>query len=205
MLPSRGEDELISGAISPESLVLDLGAGTGRIADALAALGHVVVAVDNSPDMLAAIRWAEPVLANIETYRDRRRFDAVVLASHLINTPDEALRQALLETVAYHLRDDSTAFIEWHPPEWFDRLSPGGSYSGTVGAIESTLSVIAIEAGLLHAKVTYAVNGDDWTQSFTAQRLTSVEMEDALSRAGLTLISDLPFRGDWVLGTSRAG
>jgi SAM-dependent methyltransferase len=36
--------------------VLDVGAGTGRVALALAADGHEVVALDREPDLLAALR-----------------------------------------------------------------------------------------------------------------------------------------------------
>ncbi|GAA1593089.1 hypothetical protein GCM10009804_56950 [Kribbella hippodromi] len=54
--PVHGEDELINGAIDPGSTVLELGCGTGRITRALAALGHHVVAVDESPDMIARVR-----------------------------------------------------------------------------------------------------------------------------------------------------
>jgi 2-polyprenyl-3-methyl-5-hydroxy-6-metoxy-1,4-benzoquinol methylase len=57
-LPSLGEIEYVESLLSPNSSVLDLGAGAGRIADPLAELGHRVTAVDESPEMLAHIRHA---------------------------------------------------------------------------------------------------------------------------------------------------
>ena len=48
--------------------VLDLGAGTGRVALHLAARGHEVVAVDSDPDLLAALaERAEGRVPAIET------------------------------------------------------------------------------------------------------------------------------------------
>jgi len=63
-----------------------VGCGTGRITHPLVALGHPVVAVDESPEMLAHVRDAEKVCARIEHLALGRRFDVVLLASHLINT-----------------------------------------------------------------------------------------------------------------------
>ena len=52
----------------------------------LLARGYSVVAVDDSPEMLAHIDTAETVVASIEGLDLRRRFDAVLLCSHLVNT-----------------------------------------------------------------------------------------------------------------------
>jgi 2-polyprenyl-3-methyl-5-hydroxy-6-metoxy-1,4-benzoquinol methylase len=48
LLPPRPEAEIVHAAGTPGASVLDLGAGTGRMTSALAALGHRVVAVDES-------------------------------------------------------------------------------------------------------------------------------------------------------------
>ena len=66
-LPALGEAELIHAAVPEGSRILELGAGAGRITHELIALGHEVVAVDNSSAMLAFIRGAETVLADMET------------------------------------------------------------------------------------------------------------------------------------------
>jgi len=54
-LPAMGEPELAH-ALFPGGRVLDLGAGTGRIADPLVALGHDVLAVDGR----VLLQWHEP-------------------------------------------------------------------------------------------------------------------------------------------------
>jgi SAM-dependent methyltransferase len=102
-LPSMGEPELVSGLLPPGARVLDLGAGTGRTADPLAELGYDVVAVDDSAEMLAHVRRARPHLGRIEDLALAERFDLVLLAGHLVNTPDAGLRRALLAAARRHL------------------------------------------------------------------------------------------------------
>lgn len=60
-LPARGEDAIIRAAAVEDASVLDLGAGTGRLAHPLIESGYDVVAVDESPEMLARIRSARTV------------------------------------------------------------------------------------------------------------------------------------------------
>jgi ubiquinone/menaquinone biosynthesis C-methylase UbiE len=53
-----GEPEIVHGAIPPGASILELGAGAGRMTRPLVTLGHPVVAVDESGEMLARIRGA---------------------------------------------------------------------------------------------------------------------------------------------------
>lgn len=99
-LPEQGEAALVHEAVAAGTTVLDPGAGVGRIAHPLLDLGHPVVAVDFSADMLAHVRRAQTVCASIADLRLDRRFGAVLLASHLINGPDG---DRLLATAARHL------------------------------------------------------------------------------------------------------
>jgi len=56
-----GEPEIVHAAVPPGASILELGAGAGRVTHPLVALGHPVVAVDESAEMLARIRGAETV------------------------------------------------------------------------------------------------------------------------------------------------
>ena len=78
-LPPGPEADLIHTHSGPGTSILDLGAGTGRTADPLVDLGHRVVAVDNSAAMLALVRGAETVLADIEGLQLGERFEVVLL------------------------------------------------------------------------------------------------------------------------------
>jgi 2-polyprenyl-3-methyl-5-hydroxy-6-metoxy-1,4-benzoquinol methylase len=58
-LAPRTEDAaLIHGILPAGASVLDLGCGTGRLAEPLAELGHPVTGVDNEPEMLAELAAA---------------------------------------------------------------------------------------------------------------------------------------------------
>jgi len=58
-LSARTEDAAVIHALLPTGgTVLDLGCGTGRLAEPLAELGHRVTGVDNEPAMLGALRRA---------------------------------------------------------------------------------------------------------------------------------------------------
>jgi ubiquinone/menaquinone biosynthesis C-methylase UbiE len=58
LLPPMGEPEIVHDAIPPGASILELGAGAGRMTRPLVGLGHPVVAVDESGEMLARIRGA---------------------------------------------------------------------------------------------------------------------------------------------------
>jgi 2-polyprenyl-3-methyl-5-hydroxy-6-metoxy-1,4-benzoquinol methylase len=55
LLPTFGEPGIVHAAVPPGASILELGCGTGRILRPLAALGHPVTGVDDSPDMLARV------------------------------------------------------------------------------------------------------------------------------------------------------
>jgi SAM-dependent methyltransferase len=87
-LPDDDESAaLIHDAIPGGASILELGSGTGRMTRPLLAYGHPVVAVDHSAEMLAHIR-TETVRSSIEELALGRTFDAVVLASYIIQYAD---------------------------------------------------------------------------------------------------------------------
>jgi len=94
-LPELGEGEVVAAVVPAGRSVLELGAGVGRITRQLVRLGYVVTAVDESAEMLAHVRDAETVQASIEELELGRRFDAVLLASNLVNAEPEQRRAFL--------------------------------------------------------------------------------------------------------------
>jgi SAM-dependent methyltransferase len=165
-------------------LILELGCGAGRVTHPLVAFGHPVVAVDESPDMLAYVRGAETVCARIEELALGRRFDLVLLASHLINA-DPPTRTAFLATCRRHVADDGCVVIEQHPPQWFATAAEAESTRD--GIIFRMRDVSRPAPNLISATVEYVDGDKRWTQVFTATRLDDREVAAVLADAGLRL------------------
>jgi 2-polyprenyl-3-methyl-5-hydroxy-6-metoxy-1,4-benzoquinol methylase len=197
LLRPRQEPEIVAGAApSTHASVLELGAGTGRIADALAELGHPVVAVDESPEMLARIRRADPVCAQIQGLALGRRFDVVLLASFLINAPDKSVRRAFLETCARHVSDDGYVIIQQHPPGWFTSVAEAEYVWGEMTFRLRNLSHPA--PGLVSARAEYQAGDRIWTHSFTAARLDEPALHATLAEAGLAFDRYLTGDHEWL-------
>jgi len=201
LLPAAGEAGLVHRSIPAGASVLDLGCGTGRIAAPLAALGHEVVAVDESAEMLALVHDARPVRAHIQDLRLPTTFDAVLLASHLLNSPGADDRQALLATCRAHVSAGGQVLIQWHPAQRFDALRAGTTHEGELGPVRARLAVHAIDAGLLDAEVSYRAGDQQWVQPFFARRLDEQQLGEELAAAGLRFGSWLDTGHGWFSAT----
>ncbi|NBH05383.1 class I SAM-dependent methyltransferase [Amycolatopsis sp. SID8362] len=187
LLPPSGEPEIVHAAIPPRASILELGSGPGRVTHPLLDLGHEVVAVDDSPAMLAHVR-TETVCARIADLDLGRTFDAVLLGSHLINTAQDADRQAMLLAARRHLAPAGRLIVEWHPPEWFDTVASG--QGGLIGEVAVELADVVRDGDLLSATARYSARGKHWRQEFTCRRFA---LEKALTS------TDLIFDG-WLTG-----
>jgi SAM-dependent methyltransferase len=178
-LPELGEGEVLSAALPARASVLELGCGTGRITRQLVRLGYRVTAVDESAEMLAHVRGAETVRAQIEGLELGRRFDAAVLASNLVNT-EPPLRRAFLETCGRHA---DLVVVQGLPLAW----SPGDS-ERTLGEVRSRLRVDRVEDGAVHGEMEYEAEGETWRHAFAMRVFADdAELEAALAEAGLRL------------------
>jgi SAM-dependent methyltransferase len=92
----------------PPATVLDIGAGTGRDAAALARRGHVVTAVEPTPELrawgqanhLLPIRWIDDMLPRLETVRALgERFDLLLLTAVWMHL-DAAQQREAMRTLA---------------------------------------------------------------------------------------------------------
>lgn len=174
-------------AIPTGAEILELGCGAGRITHRLVELGHPVVGVDQSPEMLANVRGAETFLADIEALELGRTFPVVLLASQLLNTPDRQQRSAFLMTCRRHVQPDGVVVIQ--------RASPGFATSRDANAdvvIEAHgfrrwRHNPRLEGRILHGEMHHQYGDREWVESFTTQILDDDEIESDLVAIALRL------------------
>jgi SAM-dependent methyltransferase len=181
LLPSAGEAEIVHAALPPTASILELGCGTGRILRRLAALGHTVLGVDESPEMLDRADDLDTVCSPIDSFNLRRRFDAVLIASTLINTPDPAASAAMLTTANRHTSSGGQVIIQRHPPQWFDALAPSTMERD---GVRYTVGVVDRDGPLLTTTVEYRVGEHRWTHTFTTRCLSDDELAASLTSVG---------------------
>lgn len=192
-LEPMGEPELIHAAVPSSCEILELGAGAGRITHGLLALGHPVVAVDQSPEMLRLVHGAETVLGSIETLFLGRRFPAVVLASNFINDADASRRRAYLECCARHVLPTGQVLLQGFPRDWrpnHDWFEHGG--------VRGRLRRFEQDGPVVSGEMEYVVDGHVLTHRFESRLLTEDELADDLKGTGLRLLRSLDERGSWL-------
>lgn len=195
-LPPTDDPALIHAAVAPGGSILELGCGVGRMTHPLVALGHPVVGVDESPEMLSLVTGAETVRADIFTLALDRTFAGVVAASHFINNPERKQRLALLAVCRRHLADDGVVLLERYEPEW--ARAPHSGY-GFVGDVEIEIDIHARRGPVFDATATYELGGAKWAQPFTARALEDDELAAEALESGLVLDRWLDERRTWAL------
>ena len=190
LLPVFGEPEIVHAAVPAGASILELGCGTGRILRPLAALGHPVTGVDDSPEMLARSQDLPTECSSIESLRLDRRFDAVLLASTMVNA-DPVTRQGFLATVRHHLRDDGIAVFQQSPPEWFETFTGAEPVRDDPGGIRRIIRSARWEPPRMHVEIEYQVGASVWTHAWTSYQISDKELAGNLAGAGLRL-------GDWL-------
>jgi hypothetical protein len=158
-------------------------AGAGRITLALAELGFVL------EDAVQAAIDPELPPASLDSIDLGRRFELVVLGSHLVNLPDQAARTAFVGIAARHVAGSAgTVLVEHHPLDWATTAAPtpataGGAQPGMVDVRRDPPFVSAISV--------FDVGGRVVRQPFTARVLSEAELEATLGAVGLVVVRRL--------------
>jgi SAM-dependent methyltransferase len=179
-LPPVGEPELVHASVPTGAEILELGSGAGRITHGLVALGHPVVAVDQSSEMLSHVRGAEKVRADIEGLSLGRTFPVVLLASNLVNTVEDDRRCRFLATCRRHVSDDGVVIVQ--------RLDPSATWDeagSNIGEVRVRTRDVRREGSLVSATVEYRTGDKVWRHPFTCRILDDAALDEALADAGL--------------------
>jgi SAM-dependent methyltransferase len=184
LLPTFGEPEIVHGAIPAGASILELGCGTGRILRPLAALGHPVTGVDDSPDMLAHLPDLPTEQSTIQAARLDQRFGAVLLASTMLNV-DPSLRHKFLATVRHHLADDGIAVFQYNPPSWFETFDQVQREREEPNGIRRIVRSARREPPRMFVEVEYQAGDRVWTHSWGSYEISDGELRGDLTAAGL--------------------
>ncbi|GIH26468.1 methyltransferase [Acrocarpospora phusangensis] len=197
LLKARGEPELIHGAVPAGARILELGAGTGRVTRGLVELGHEVVAVDESAEMLQHIRGAITITSTIQDLALPEVFDVVLLMSYVLEISGDEARPALLRSCRRHVAGNGCVIIQRQPPEWYDTVTPGERVTADGHKVAVT-DIRRPGPDLLGATMRYTVNDRTWTHTFLGRRLDDDFLEESLNAAGLTITGFLAHDRGWV-------
>ena len=199
-LTDVGESQLVHRAVANGASILELGSGTGRMTRGLLELGHLVTAVDNDPEMLSHVpEAAEMVLSDIETLVLKTSFPVVLLASNVINNPDQGVRSKFLATCRNHVSEEGVVILQryqpdldgWEPGDWVDR-----------GSVAVRISRFERRGDHFSAAIQYRRGDREWTQHFSARVLDDETLRAELAHSGLRLERMLDPEGTWILATT---
>jgi SAM-dependent methyltransferase len=197
-LPYLGELEDVTALLRAGDSILELGCGTGRLCAHLEHLGLRVTGVDESADMLAALPpTATAVRSTIESLVLNRRFDTVLLASHLINHPDPHSRRAFIECARRHLNPGGRFLLKRHSPEWLQTVKPG--VVRPAGPLMVHAEHVSRRVEAIDIRLRYEGFGQVWHQSFSTVALSEPQIERLLEQAGF---AEMRWHGDLRLWAS---
>ncbi len=172
-----GESVAIGPGSTAGAGVLHGSAGAGRILHTLSELGLPFRTV------IQSVHEAGVTAADIDELDVGRRFVAVILGSHLINTPDEELRRAWLRAARRHVVDDGEVLVEHHPVDWAETAAPTPATPGA----EVGMRDVRRDPPFVSAVSVYDAGGRVARQQFTARVLSDAELEAELRVGGLLL------------------
>ncbi|MBN9795531.1 SAM-dependent methyltransferase [Pseudonocardia sp. TMWB2A] len=199
LYPPGREPALIHDSVAACCTVLELGCGAGRITHALLALGHAVVAVDESAEMLSCISGAQTVMSDIETLDLPDKFRAVVLGSYLINTTVPGQRDSFFAACVRHVHPEGAVLIQRTSPE-FARSITSGSVRRSQGFVSEIRSV-SFDSGVIRVEEEWRRGEVSWTHNWADLVLSDERFVRMARSHGLTHQEWLDPHHEWSLST----
>ena len=200
-LSSGPAPAIIDKALPRRASILDLGCGTGAVAHELRRLGHIVTGVDECAEMLEHVR-VPSIRGRIEELRLPDRFDAVILASHLLNPVPPSMRLRYLRTCREHVRDDGRVLLEMHDPNAFADAPLERSCEDGVMRI---YDVVQLGDNAKKATLSWTFGDRSWTQQVTVWHVGPAALDRDLAAAGLRRDGAINGEPRWVIAVPAAG
>jgi SAM-dependent methyltransferase len=195
-LPPGPAPDLLDAVLPVCATVLDLGGGAGRIAHALVARGHSVTVVDQCEAMLVHVAPdLERHLADIEELDLGRTFDAVLLASFLVNTPHIPQRSEFLATCARHVGVAGAIYLQRLDPELVPLAIDAESEEG---GVTYAMADVRHDGPRFEATMSFLRHNERWEHRYEGVVLDDDELVDALAPHGLRITGYLDDQRTWV-------
>ncbi len=172
-----GEATEVDRVASPHAALLHGSSGAGRILHSLTALGVAL------RDLVQSLHDPESTPADLDALDVGRSFSVVILGSHLVNSPDDALRRAFLDAARRHVDGEGDVLIEHHPLDWAETAEPTQAMPGA----EVGMRDVRRDPPFVSAVSVYDMGGRVARQPFKARVLSEVELEANLRAAGLSV------------------
>lgn len=187
-LPYMGELDDIEAELAAHDAVLELGCGTGRLCARMLGLGLRVTGVDESTEMLAQLpAGVEAVCSSIEALDLGRRWPAVLLASHLVNHPEPAVREAFVGAARRHLAPSGNFFVKRHDVAWLQTVRAG--FLGAAHGVAYHAEQVERRGAEVSMILRYALDdGATWRHSFSTTALSEAEIESLLRAHGFARV-----------------
>jgi hypothetical protein len=147
-------------------------AGAGRIRLALAALGVEI------GDLVQAVVDGDAAVTVLDGIDLGRRFETVVLGSHLVNLPDADVCRAWLRLASRH---GDEIIVEHHPSDWAETAEATDATPGS----EVGMQDVRRDPPFVSAVSTFDIGGRFVRQPFTARVLSDDELAAELRAVGL--------------------
>ena len=125
------------------------------------------------------------------------KFDAVLLASRLLNLVPAAIRRRYLRACRRHLRDDGILIAQLHDPALFD-AAPFERRSGD--RVFAVHDVRIFDDGRVSSTLITRIGEQQWLQGITVWRFDEAELDGMLAAEGLRRMRYLDEAGSWGLG-----
>ncbi len=172
-----GESPDVEPVATPHAALLRGSSGAGRILHSLTELGLPL------PNVIQSLHDIDSTADDLDALDLGRRFTVVILGSHLVNLPDEALRRAFLDAARRHLVGEGDVLIEHHPVDWAQTAEPTPPTPGA----EVGMRDVRREPPFVSAVSVYDIGGRVARQPFTARVLSEEELAGELEASGLVV------------------